>query len=158
MAASLEFMGFDLWQWTLAIIVGWFIGMWIHELSHYIIGVIGGSKPEVNGLPKNCSVPIIPTGVTHHNLLQTSNTIIRLLGLSPLFWLPVGIITVFICMIHPSPMTLLFTFAVGIPPAIFSKDDQIALSNPTHFREMSQQGKSNNRNYWFLLLRDKLSK
>jgi hypothetical protein len=142
-------------MWALAVVFGCFSGHWIHELSHYIVGILGDSKPELEWFDY---FPILPTGVSHQKINQINHTTIRISGLSPLIWAPAGFVGIIFFILNMRPVRLMMAISIVYPALTLSEGDKIAFSNPQKFREIQENDRYKNNNYWWSILMKKVGR
>ena len=116
--------------YLVAFVCAIFAGGYLHELSHYFVGWIGQTEPELQW-----RWWIFPVGVDHGRIETMDAKWIRLSGLSILVWAPIAIVmlTEFIGGWTPPRMFLFLTPVFVVISA--SKSDIEAIRNPEKFRK-----------------------
>jgi len=116
--------------YLIAVAVGGVAGMWLHEGSHYLVGWIGNSRPEIE------SQYGLPYRVRHQNLETMDAAIIRMSGISVFAWIPSLFIALGVAVTVPSPVTVFVATANAVVVIAATESDAVAARDPEKFRQM----------------------
>lgn len=119
---------------ALILALGAYLGAWIHEGSHYLIGKLGDSGPNLRFVNV-----VMPTEVTHDNIETMDEGIIRLSGLAPILWLPILFAVIPLSAISPHPVTFTVSVAIAVNVVMVTVSDTVAFRDPNEFRKKSQE-------------------
>jgi hypothetical protein len=117
-------------QYAIAMFGSVFVGSYLHELSHYFVGWLAQSEPELQR-----QWGIFASGVDHGALQSMDTTWIRLSGLAVLLWIPVAIISMLELIINWNPTQFFVSFTPVLVVMGTSESDIEAIRDPDGFRE-----------------------
>lgn len=117
-------------QYAVAVFGSVFFGSYLHELSHYFVGWLAKSKPEVQR-----KWGIFANGVDHGKIESMDAKWIRLSGLAVLLWIPVAIVSMVQLVIEWNPTQFFVSFTPVLVVIGTSKSDIEAIRDPEGFRE-----------------------
>ncbi|WP_225334268.1 hypothetical protein [Halomicrobium urmianum] len=116
-------------------LIGFIIAPYLHEGSHWAVGKLGDTGPEVDW---RIARGLVPQAVRHKRIETIDGAIIRLSGLSIFLWLPPWILSLGILAVEINPLTVLIVllpFLVVFGMA--TESDVLAVRSPEKYRERS---------------------
>lgn len=120
-------------QYIFIISIGVYLGWWLHELSHWILGKYFGSEPKIF-----YKWIVVPNRVKHLSINQVSKGIVKLYGVIPLIWW-IPLIVVVPVMFANFNLVVFEIFIILITAvAGFSRGDSLALASPSEYKVSSQ--------------------
>lgn len=124
------FTGANIQNWILLISISIYVGIWLHEGSHYFAGWVGKSDPKIRFFT------ILPVAVEHKNIETVDSQVIRFSGFSVFLWIPILVLTIFRFFLQPMPETLVMTIPFAVSTVYMTTSDAIALLEPERYRDM----------------------
>lgn len=122
-------------DYSLAIVLGGILGMYLHEWSHWFIGWLGKTNPDVS-----YRFWILPYVVRHKEIETMDSEIIRFAGVAPLLWTPAALLAVGLFVLEQSPFALFLAFAPTICVLMSTESDAVAFREPEQYRENAMDG------------------
>lgn len=122
---------------TIGIIIagfgGGYIGLWLHEGTHYSLGELFGAEPRMLFKPY-----LIPRAVDFDNPSNMTDIQLRLTGGATVVW-PLILIIVFLNVQHPnSPIEVLILFT-PLGASAVSPSDLLAMILPSEWRMLNDR-------------------
>lgn len=117
-------------KYLVAGIAAMLLGSYLHEFSHWFVGWIGDTNPEIKW-----SYLMIPNEVNHGDIETMDSTIIRLSGVSIFVWIPPGVLSLLYLLFDFTPVRL---FIALIPISVIlmtTESDVVAIREPERFRQ-----------------------
>lgn len=137
-------------EWLLALlvsaIVGGYVGLWLHETTHYVLGYLAGGSPRFV-----CDYPGVPAAVAFDTRGRMTDGQVRAAAGATVAW-PVLAVLVWASMWIPSTwaeFTLGFTLAGAI---VVSPSDVLGLLYPDRWRVYAERGEEGSHRQAICLL------
>lgn len=125
MLAQIEYV-----PYALAIIFAALPAPALHEYSHWFVGLLGNSRPKIQGFP------LFPNGVHHREIETMDSQLIRLSGFAVFLWIPIWIVATAQFLAYRTPEALFVALIPFFIILISSESDAIAVRNPRVSTEM----------------------
>lgn len=121
--------------WIFALILPVFPGWFLHEGTHWFIGLVAGTDPQ-----PRCVLRFVPIAIEHGKIDVVDPSVIRLLGLGIFLWLPIQILAIAYLLVELTPSNLFITMVPFYILIVTTESDVLAVRDPEKYREMELAG------------------
>ena len=122
----------SLGQFIATVILGAYLGLWLHEGTHYMFSKMYGGSPRVIFWPR-----YVPKVVAFETSERMSNNQIRIAGGATIVWLLFGIGAILVIKFPETPFEVVIV-AIAVGALSFSPSDLLALVYPDSWREFGE--------------------
>ena len=121
--------------WVFALVLPVFPGWYLHEGTHWFIGLVAGTDPQ-----PRCVLRIVPIAIEHGRMGDVDPGVIRLLGLGIFFWLPIQLLAIAYLLVELKPSNLFIAMVPFYILIVTTESDVLAVRDPEKYREMELAG------------------
>jgi hypothetical protein len=121
--------------WIFALILPVFPGWYLHEGTHWFIGLVAGTDPQ-----PRCVLWIVPIAIEHGRIMDVDPGVIRLLGLGIFHWLPIQLLAIAYLLAELTPSNLFIAMVPFYILIVTTESDVLAVRDPEKYREMELAG------------------
>ena len=126
--------------WIFTLILPVFPGWYLHEGTHWFIGLVAGTDPQPRSVLR-----IVPIAIEHGRIGAVDPGIIRLLGLGIFLWLPVQLLAIAYLLAEFTPSNLFIAMVPFYILIVSTESDVLAVRDPEKYREMELAGELSGR-------------